>query len=115
MDKSSVKIRVNGILYEREVEPRGPEPGREALRDGVARDAPEALGEPLGVAVLAARADLAAPRHRVPSRVAPLDPRDVGHRRRWCLWSNGAGPRSSMRRCGMSVLLLMLRGKFRHE
>lgn len=45
----------------------------EALLEGVARDAAEALREALGVAVRAARTDLGASEHRVPGGVGPLD------------------------------------------
>jgi hypothetical protein len=42
-------------------------------------DAAPALGERLGVTVGAARRDLVAPGHRVPSRLSPLDCTVVGH------------------------------------
>jgi len=45
----------------------------EAFLIGMARHAPEPLREPLRIAVVAARADLRAARHRVPRQVRPFD------------------------------------------
>src|SRR5262249_44663426 len=51
----------------------------EAVLEGMVWRAAEALREALGIAVVTARADLRATRHRIPRRVRPLDGRAVSH------------------------------------
>ena len=74
---------------ERLLESLGPEPQVEALLVGVGLHTPEPLCDPFRVAVVAARADLRAPRHGVPRRVSPFD--------RGCLSQDAGPPRRSGR------------------
>jgi len=52
----------------------------EALLERMPGDAAKPLGEPLRIATLATRGDLAATPHRVPGRVSPFDGAPVAHR-----------------------------------
>ena len=73
------KIRLRACPAERLGQLLGDQPQVEALLVGMARDAPEPLGERLGVAVGAARADLGAAPDRVPGRVGPFDAGVLAH------------------------------------
>src|SRR4051812_1246604 len=55
------------------------QPNIETLLEWMSLHAPEPLGESLRIAVLAARADLRAPAHRVPRCVGPFDFRIEAH------------------------------------
>src|SRR5207245_2330220 len=71
-----------------------PEVQIETLFIWVTRDAAKPLGEGLRVTVRTARADLRAPRDRIPSRVGPFDPTLEGHAlTQWYATSRGKAMR----------------------
>ena len=73
------KDHARSAPLKRLLQPLGPKGQIKPSAEGMVRDTPEPFRESLCVAMVAARADLGASRHRIPGRVSPFDRCAISH------------------------------------